>query len=87
MTKKHTHWLFGKGENKELDFNQHIEIETDCSKCIHKKVCARAVEQRCVNYAFGCSSERGCHACLHHYTRWDKDSVPCFKCDDFEAEK
>lgn len=80
-----THWLYGKGPEKRLMFVREVEVETDCGECIHRKVCDKVMENRCVNFEFGTSAAKGCHACLHHYTRFDiKDSVPCFSCPDFE---
>jgi len=45
MTK--THWLFGRGPDKLLDFKREIHEETECSKCIHREVCDRNMEKRC----------------------------------------
>lgn len=80
-----THWLYGEGPENRLTFVKEIEIETECSKCLHRKVCARKMEERCENFKFGDSSGygQGCSACTHKYTRFDKDSVPCFSCPDF----
>lgn len=80
-----THWLYGSGPNRELHFNADVEVETDCSKCAHVKVCPRATAQRCVNFKVG-GSGLDCRGCIHHFTRWDsRQPVPCFKCDDFMA--
>ncbi len=79
-----THWLFGRGPDHVLDFKREIDEETDCGKCIHREVCDRDMEKRCENYVFGTSAERSCHSCLHRFTRYDKDSVPCFSCPWFE---
>lgn len=81
-----THWLYGMGPNKSLTFVREVDVETDCSKCIHREVCDRAMEKRCENYSFGTSAEKGCHACHHKYTRFDKDAVPCFSCSFFKAD-
>ena len=81
-----THWLFGRGPDKVLDFAREIDAETDCSKCIHREVCDYNMEKRCANYEFGASGARGCQSCLHRYTRYDKDNVPCFTCPWFRAE-
>jgi len=81
-----THWLFGRGPDKILDFKREIDEETDCGKCIHREVCDRNMEKRCENYKFGTSEGRSCQACLHRYTRYDKDSVPCFSCPWFEEK-
>lgn len=43
------------------------------------------MEKRCENYVFGTSAERSCQSCQHRYTRYDKDSVPCFTCPWFEV--
>jgi hypothetical protein len=79
-----THWLFGRGPDKLLDFKREIDEETDCGKCIHREVCDRDMEKRCENYAFGTSEGRSCQSCLHRYTRYDKVPVPCFSCPWFE---
>ena len=79
-----THWLFGRGPDKVLDFKREIDEETDCSKCIHREVCDRNMERRCENYVFGTSAGHGCQGCLHQYTRYDKDPVPCFTWPWFE---
>ncbi len=80
-----THWLFGRGPNKVLDFAHEIAEETDCSACIHKDVCDRDTEKRCENYTFGTSEGSGCQSCSHRFTRYDKDAVPCFSCPWFET--
>lgn len=87
MTIKHTHWLYGMGPDKEVKFNKPIKIETDCTKCIHNKVCDHVMEKRCVNYEFGTSVGSGCVACIHRFTRYDKDKIPCFHCNDFSPIK
>ena len=81
-----THWLYGMGPNKELTFEREIDQETRCSECAHWKVCARKMPDRCVNYQFGTSdvlSMDSCDSCIHRFTRFDKEPVPCFVCDDF----
>ena len=83
MTIKHTHWLYGSGPDKVVEFNHPIELETECKDCIHDKVCKRDMVTQCNNYQFGCSGAENCHSCLHKYTRWDKDRLPCFFCKDF----
>jgi hypothetical protein len=81
-----THWLYGRGPDKRLDFEHEVDVETDCSKCVHNKVCDHDMERRCANYHCGTSEGRGCQSCLHKYTRYDgKDPVPCFSCPSFEA--
>lgn len=82
-----THWLFGRGPDKLLDFAREIEAETDCARCIHGEVCDRNMEKRCDNYKFGTSESRGCHGCLHRFTRFDKDTVPCFTCHWFQTDE
>jgi len=86
-TKKHTHWLYGHGPNKELDFNIYVESETKCKECIHRHVCNYNMAKRCVNRTFATSSATGCGGCIHRYTRWDKDHVPCFQCNDFLRDR
>jgi hypothetical protein len=44
------------------------------------------MEKRCINHNWGSSEGSGCHNCLHKYTKWDKDAVPCFKCKDFKPK-
>lgn len=78
-----THWLYGRGPNRVIEFIQEIDEETKCEDCIHKKVCAVVMEHRCINYTFGTSEFRGCQGCVHKYTRFDKDPIPCFSCPDF----
>lgn len=73
--------------DKLLDFAREIDVETDCTKCIHNQVCDHNMEKRCENYQCGTSVGNGCQSCLHRYTRWDKDAVPCFTCPWFEAKK
>lgn len=79
----HTHWLFGRGPNKVLDFKQPVAVETKCKDCLHAHVCSLQMERRCVNYECGTSNDSGCHSCSHRFTRWDKEAVPCFHCKDF----
>lgn len=79
-----THWLYGDGPDKILDFKREVDEETDCGKCTHREVCDRNMEKRCENYVFGTSAASGCQGCLHKYTRYDKDPVPCFSCPWFE---
>lgn len=43
--------------------------------------------QRSVVSIFGLEHRlRNSHSCTHHYTRWDKDPVPCFHCEDYKAD-
>ncbi len=71
------HWLF------EQRLRVQIDKETDCSDCLHIHVCDMTFEKRCVNYWLGTSAERGCLACTNHYSRYDKEPVPCFCCPYF----
>lgn len=80
-----THWLYGRGPNKVLDFTREIEEETDCMKCHHREVCDHDKERRCENFEFGSSEGHGCQGCIHKYTRYDEKAVPCFTCPWFEA--
>lgn len=82
-----THWLFGRGPDQLLDFRREIDVETDCNACIHREVCDRDNEKRCENYVFGTSGERSCQSCLHKYTRYDRDAVPCFTCPWFRRDE
>lgn len=76
-----SHWLFGDYRKMEVLEND------DCSKCIHKKVCARAMERRCANYTFGDSRYNGCEGCTNRYAKYDsKQPVACFICDSFIHE-
>ena len=72
-----SHWLFGD--------DRRIEVleDDDCSVCIHRKVCKREMERRCGNYSFGTSEYSGCHGCLNHYAKYDKEPTACFICDSF----
>jgi len=79
-----THWLYGRGPDKVLVFEHEIDVEADCTKCVHRKVCDYKMDKRCENYTFGTSQFSGCQGCLHKYTRWDKDAVPCFSCPYFQ---
>lgn len=88
----HTHWLFGRGPNKVLDFKHPVAVETKCADCIHTHVCSHVMERRCVNYTCGTSDGSGCHSCSHRFTRFDdhnqgKDAVPCFHCKEFLPNK
>jgi len=65
-------------------FNILVRIETDCSKCIHKRVCKRDVSLFCKNYEFGTSEYSGCCSCSHYFTRVDEVSIPCFRCSFFK---
>lgn len=82
-----THWLFGRGPDNILDFAREIDVETDCSRCVHNEVCGHDMEKRCENYECGTSEHQGCQGCSHRFTRFDKDSVPCFTCPWFRAVK
>jgi hypothetical protein len=77
----HTHWLFGMGPNKVVEFNHPVREETDCKTCIHNEVCSHDVQKRCVNFDNRATPEHGCSGCLHHYTKFHKDTIPCFYCD------
>ncbi len=74
------HWLFNQ------NFRVEIDKETSCVECVHKLVCDRNTERRCVNYWFGTSTEKGCYSCTNHYSRFDKKPVPCFYCPYFKAQ-
>lgn len=80
----HHHWLHGMGPDKVLTFTEAVAIETDCGLCLHRKVCARKMEDRCRNYEMANSDRAGgCHTCIHRYTRWSREAVPCFNCHEF----
>jgi hypothetical protein len=79
-----THWLHGRGPNKEVHFKVEIDEETDCKECIHNHVCMHKKERLCLNYEFGTSEYSGCDSCLHRFTRWcRKEPLPCFHCEHF----
>ena len=79
-----THWLHGKGPNKEVFFKVEIDKETECFRCLHQKVCPVDVVKRCSNYEFGTTEYNGCDSCNHRFTRFDThESLPCFHCPDF----
>lgn len=78
-----THWLYGHGLDKILDFKREVDEETDCSACVHREVCGRDVEKRCENYQYGTSERSACQGCSHRFTRYDEKSVPCFSCPWF----
>lgn len=81
----YVHWL-----HKRHDFMHKVTVETNCSLCIHRKVCPREMNKRCVNYWFGTSEPpEGCGRCTHRFLRkmWNKDGFPCFFCREFAAEE
>ena len=77
------HWLYG-----EVELKHEITEETHCIKCIHKKVCDRAMSFRCLNFKFSTSmgTTNSCDQCLHRFTQLDKEPIPCFICGDFLEE-
>lgn len=79
----HTHWLYGSGPDKVLTFKRDVDRETDRSLCAHDHICSHKEETRCVNHDRGRASGAGCAGCLHSYTRYDRQPVPCFHCEDF----
>ena len=80
-----THWLHGRGPEKIVEFNVEIDVEHQCSKCIHGDVCKRNMPDFCWNYWFGSSTGCfSCQGCTHKYTRYDnKDPLPCFCCKHY----
>ncbi len=81
------HWLYGKDKRKIK-----IDFESNCLHCIHKEVCDTIVkckdtETLCLNYNFGNSRYNGCNSCLHRFTRFDKDKIPCFICKFYKENK
>lgn len=78
------HWLFN-----HTPFKFKVEKETDCSKCQHKNVCSRNMDKVCMNFEYGSGGHdarpNSCDVCMHHYERYDKDNVPCFKCRFFNT--
>lgn len=80
-----THWLYGWGPNKEIQFEVEVDKETDCSKCIHVTVCSHEKEHRCVNYKCG-SADASCDGCEHKFTRYDKEMIPCFHCNNYSEK-
>ena len=77
------HWLYGK-----IEFKIDVKDEDQCSKCIHWSVCIGNMEKFCLNYCFGTNQGQpySCEQCIHRYTRWNKDMIPCFKCKFFKSE-
>lgn len=74
------HWLHGK-----CYFNVGVDHEHDCRYCIHNFVCKRTMEDLCENFDWGTSEGRGgCDHCLHKYTRYNRDKIPCFSCSMYE---
>lgn len=77
------HWLHGK-----CYFNVDVEHEHECRYCTHNYVCKRTMEDLCENYDFGTSEGRGnCDHCLHKYTRYNRDKLPCFSCLMYESRE
>ncbi len=78
------HWLFN-----HTPFRFKVEVETDCSKCSHRNICPANMPKVCMNFVWGSSGPNthpdSCDVCLHHYERFDKDNVPCFKCGFFNT--
>jgi len=70
----------------EIRMRIRVKEETDCRRCIHHKVCRIDMEKRCANYEMGTSEYPGCAGCIHRFTRWDRDGIPCFYCEDFKEE-
>lgn len=76
------HWLYGEDKRKVI-----IDKEDDCTKCIHKKVCARDMEHFCENYLFGNSEHTSCGGCSNRYPRYDeRQPIPCLKCKFYQEE-
>ena len=73
-----THWLYGETHLK-VDINE----ETKYITCIYNKVCSHEMEKQCCNYQLGDSKDTGCGSCTHKFTRYDKDAIPCFYCEDY----
>jgi len=78
-----THWLYGHGEDKIVTFNVEIDEEHKCHECIHRAVCKRNMWDFCSNFKFGTSNGKECECCINHFTRWDKDPIPCFHCKHY----
>jgi hypothetical protein len=75
------HHIFG-----HCTFEVLVEKNDDCTQCVHARVCSNRVNEFCDNYCFGTSADTGCHGCVHRYTRWDADPIPCFKCRYFSPK-
>lgn len=67
-------------------YKHKVDEEHECFECIHNKVCRHDNEEFCLNYEFGTSQGKGCHSCLHRFTRWDSEHIPCFICKYFQKE-
>ena len=76
------HKIFG-----DCEFNVELKKEDNCSHCIHNMVCGRKMEELCRNYQFGTSEYSDCAGCIHRFTRWNNESIPCFKCRYFKEGK
>lgn len=76
------HWLYG-----DIAFRVDVTVEDNCGDCIHWPVCRKDMSEFCLNYEFGRSEgcSGSCEQCLHRFTRWDKDQIPCFKCKNHIA--
>ena len=78
------HWLHG-----ECKFEELVDKETDCSTCIHIRVCKFDVSDFCINHIFSCSAKdmARCETCIHKFTRYDnRQPIPCFKCKFYKEE-
>ncbi len=78
------HWLHG-----EIKLKHEIAEETRCIGCLHSKVCDRSMGSRCLNFKFSTSNGNpsSCDQCIHRFTRFDRDPIPCFACGDFLEAK
>lgn len=80
----HTHWLYGKGDGKTLEFKHPVRENSKCYECFHREVCTRDEGKRCVNYNFSNSDgTTSCGCCIHQYTKYDRTPIPCFYCKEF----
>ena len=69
-------------------FKIPVRKETNCKKCIHYKVCRFTMDKFCINYIFGNSDNEpeSCLGCVHRYTRFPAERIPCFKCKYFRRK-
>ena len=67
-----------------------IKKETECKKCIHRKVChalytPQSMRKLCKNYRFGMTKEYSCGECICYFGR--DQQIPCFLCRFYKKEK
>jgi len=70
-------------------FKVHVLEEKRCRWCVHSQVCSHDMSKVCKNYDWGTSAVPAshCNACIHHYTRYHEDGIPCFDCAYFQKRR